>query len=198
MTDTGLGDYNKLKDRLKERLASKLSPAIFQHSLRVAKEAHQLAKGDETLQTKAYLAGLLHDYCRNWSRSSLKAVLENSRWQLDCWEKKLLSLWHAPAAATVAENKFSISDEDILKAIRFHTIAALERKKLGDIIYLADKIEPGRDYPGIEKIRREARDDLKKALLHQLDNTIDYLLASRAVIHPNTIIVRNKLLGGWQ
>lgn len=65
---------------------------------------------------------------------------------------------------------------------------------LAKIIYLADLIEPGRNFSSLEPIRTLARQDLDKALLLALEQSISYLLKQGGLIHPATIEARNELL----
>lgn len=182
--------------KIRKQLSRELKPEIYRHCLQTAEIASELAEIHRSASQKAYLAGLLHDYCRDWPRERLLKLLENSRWQPDRWEKQPGRLLHAPAAAEMAEKKFNITDESLLKAIRYHTISNPQSDRLGLIVYLADKIEPDREYSGAEKIKELAGDDLNQALLVSADSTIRYLLDCKVIIHPNIIILRNNLLGG--
>ena len=65
---------------------------------------------------------------------------------------------------------------------------------LDKIIYLADVIEPGRSFKGVEDIRKVARIDLDQAVLTALDQNIRYIVKGGGVIHPATIPARNELL----
>ena len=62
------------------------------------------------------------------------------------------------------------------------------------IIYLSDAIEPKRDYPGVDKIRSLAKNDLDQALLYSLDHNIEFIISKKALIHPLTIDARNFLI----
>lgn len=94
----------------------------------------------------------------------------------------------------MAREHFEIEDEEILSAIRWHTTGKENMSKLDKIIYLADMIEPSRDFSGVEELRNDSKDDLDKAMLNALTHTIKYLLEKGCLIDINTVKARNYLL----
>ena len=101
---------------------------------------------------------------------------------------------HAHVGAVLAEKIFGVKDRSVLEAIRCHSAAGLKMGKLAEIIYLSDKIEPGRKFPGISAIRAAAGKDLKRAMRLTLEGTIDYLKRSKKRIHPLT----GRILGKYK
>ncbi|CDI50238.1 metal dependent phosphohydrolase [Clostridium tetani 12124569] len=87
-----------------------------------------------------------------------------------------------------------IKDQDILNAIRYHTTGRENMTMLEKIIYLSDYIEPGRKYPGVEKVRELAFQDIDKALINSFNITIKYVIEKDQVLHLDTIKGRNFLL----
>ena len=65
---------------------------------------------------------------------------------------------------------------------------------LAKIIFIADFVEPGRTFPGVDELRRLAEDDLDRALLAAYDHTMLYIIKRGAIIHPATIEGRNELI----
>ena len=59
---------------------------------------------------------------------------------------------------------------------------------------MADMIEPGRDFPGVEELRKLAHKNLDQAMLMAYSNTIRYLLDGGLLIHPHCIEGYNKLI----
>ena len=88
----------------------------------------------------------------------------------------------------------SIKDEEILSAIYYHTIGKENMSLLEKIIYIADFIEPQRNFPKLEWYREYAFKDLDKALRLIIENTIYFLIDKGKPIHPNTIKARNYLI----
>ena len=66
--------------------------------------------------------------------------------------------------------------------------------KLDKVIFLADYIEPNRNFPGVDELRRLAQQDLDKAVLLGFDNTINHLIEQHLSIYPLTILGRNDVL----
>jgi predicted HD superfamily hydrolase involved in NAD metabolism len=78
--------------------------------------------------------------------------------------------------------------------VRFHTTGRENMTLLEKIIFLADVIEPSRDFPGIEYIRQIANENIDEALLAAFESSIKFLLGKRQMIHPNTLLARNYIL----
>jgi predicted HD superfamily hydrolase involved in NAD metabolism len=170
-----------------------LTPARWEHTLRVVDTALQLAHHEEVDPQKAEIAATLHDYCKFWSTDELITWIKQYHLPLDLLDYNP-ELWHAPVGAEVAHLHFGISDEDILHAIRYHTSARPQMSQLEKIIYLADYIEPGRHFPGVEEVRKLANIDLEKALLQAIDAVIISLIERRQKIYPLTLEARNDQL----
>jgi predicted HD superfamily hydrolase involved in NAD metabolism len=139
---------------------------------------------------KAELAALLHDYCKFWPVDRQAQVLMDNGMAEDLLENDK-QLWHGPAAACFVRNEFGIEDEEVLDAIRYHTSGRVNMTLLDKIICLADYIEPGRDFPGVDKIRKKAENSLEKALIAGFDSTIEFLISKKQKIYPLTILARN-------
>ncbi|HUM56656.1 MAG TPA: bis(5'-nucleosyl)-tetraphosphatase (symmetrical) YqeK, partial [Bacillota bacterium] len=102
-------------------------------------------------------------------------------------------LSHSKIAAFLMEKELDIRDEDVLNAVKYHTTGRANMSKLEKVIFLADSIEPGRDYPGIEKIRELSNKDLDAACLSAIENTIEYLHRQDINIDPDTEKAREWL-----
>ena len=174
---------------VKEQLPKKR----YEHTLGVEATAIQLAKMYGADVEKASLAALLHDYAKYYPVEEMKAIILAE--QLD---QRLLSfhyeLWHAPVGAWLMLKKGYITDEDILNAIRYHTTGRRNMSLLEKIIYLADYIEPGRSFPGVDEVRALAKVDLNKALLQAVTNTVIFLATKQQLIFPDTLGMYNELL----
>ncbi len=181
-------------NQIKEIIRFKLSKQRFKHSLQVAEVARELAGHYKIDREKAYLIGLLHDYAKGISGEELIAIAEENRLLLDAVEILVPDLLHAPVGAWLVANELGIKDPEIINAIKFHTLGDIHMSDMDKIIYLADMIEPGRDYPGQERLRNLAFRDLDDAMHFGLDSTIRYCLEQNRIIHPRTIEVRNKYL----
>lgn len=163
------------------------------HTLGVMETSVILANRFGGDPVKADLAAILHDYCKYWPvQEQAKIIRENGLPQdlLD-YDKEL---WHSHAGAYIAEAQFGIHDEEILDAIRYHTSGREQMTLLDKIVCLADYMEPGRDFPGVDHIREIANQSLEKALVAGFDSTISFLIAKGKRIYPLTILTRNDLI----
>ena len=86
--------------------------------------------------------------------------------------------------AELARLEYGIDNEAVLEAIRCHTVGKAGMSKLDKIVYIADMIEPMRDFDGVEELRELAYKDLDKAMLAALKDSIDFNLKKQSVIHP--------------
>lgn len=177
-----------------KQLADNLSPGRFQHSVRVSSMAEELAETFGCDKQKARLAGLLHDIAREVPEKELLLKAQALGITVDTIEREEPLLLHAPVAAKLAESQFHIADQEVLQAILLHTTGGRHMSLLAKVIYMADLIEPGRSFSGLEEIRELARQDLDQAMLMALNQSISYLLRQRGLIHPDTIEARNELL----
>ena len=166
------------------------------HTEAVVKVAVNMAKRYEIDITKVRIAALLHDYARNFSNKELIKIVKNNNIEIDDWEKELPNLLHSPVGAFLAKKEFKIEDKEILNAIRYHTIGRPDMSLIEKIIFIADIIEPNRDFPGVNLIREKVKVDIDKAVILVCDFTIKYNIERRRIIHPNTLLTRNKLLKG--
>lgn len=123
----------------------------------------------------------------------MKEIIEQNQLNLDLlvYDKQM---WHSEVGAFVAEKDYGITDPDIINAIRFHTSVNEDMSLLEKIVCLADYIEPGRDFPGVDKIREKAQVSLEEGLVAGFDSTISLLLEKRRVIFPLTVLARNDLV----
>lgn len=157
---------------MKSELAKILSHKRYEHSLNVAQSAYELAlKYDENCE-KAYVCGLLHDICKELPFKQQKQMALSSGYHLSFEEICSKSLWHAVAGAYYAAKKYNIADEDMLNAIRYHTIAREKMSRLEEIIYLADLISADRKYKDVNRIRKLAFSDLQLAMREALRFTL--------------------------
>ena len=175
-------------------LAKELRPARFRHSREVSRTAVRLAERWGVDIEKARLAGILHDCARNLKGKDLLQCAAANGLSISEIEMLQPALIHAPLGALLAERRFGVADPEILQAIRRHTTGAAQMSPLDKIIYLADCIEPGRHYPGVDELRELAQQDLNAAVLLASDHSISFVLAGGGLLHPNTVEGRNSLL----
>lgn len=111
-------------------------------------------------------------------------------------EKDLLyygnEILHAFVGAYYVEKELGVSDEDVLNAIKYHTTGRADMTTIEKIVFLADYIEPGRTFHGVEEVRRTAENSLDQACFLALRNTINFLTTKKQPIYPATFEAYNK------
>lgn len=178
------------EQQIRERAQGELSVPRFAHTEGVVKTAGELAERFGEDVQKARLAAWIHDIAREWAADEQQQFAE--RIEIPSGFALIPSLLHGPIAAALAPEWFGIDDEDILNAVRFHTTGRVGMSKLEMILCLADGIEPGRNYPNVERIREIAKTDLTLALAESFDSTLSYLLQTQQPIFPLTVMARNE------
>ncbi len=140
---------------------------------------------------KIRTAALFHDICRGMGNDQLNQYIK----EFGLSEKYLDNpdLAHGKVGAELMVRDFGIDDEDILNAVRYHTTSRKGMSLLEKIIYLADVIEPGRNYAGVEELRELAFIDLDKAILASLDQSISFVKEKGYDLDNNTVEAKNYI-----
>ena len=165
----------------------RLSPKRYGHTLRVADTAQDLALAHGLDPDRARLAALLHDAARE---VPLKECLDLAeRWGLPVGEPERESpkLLHGPVAAELARRELGVQDDEVLDAVREHTTGRPGMGLLSLVLFVADKIEPAREYPSVENLRRLAREDLRGAAAESLRRSIAHNEERGRPTHPASI-----------
>lgn len=143
-------------------LSGEISPKRLLHSLNTALLAVSYAVRYGIDADRAMLAGVLHDAAKELPLETQKELASLASDPSDDFPAAIL---HAPAGEVYARERYGITDPEILAAIRYHTTGRPEMSALEKIIYLADKLEPARDYGDLAELRRIAFIDLNEAVI---------------------------------
>ena len=191
------GTHTDLKHLTPEALRpvalSYLKPKRMPHVLGTEQEAVRLAERYGADVTKARVAALLHDCTKKLDMAEQLALCERYRIPLDELERKALKLLHSKTGAAIARDVFAVDDE-VYNAILYHTTGKPDMTLLEKIIYLADYIEPTRDFPGVEELRRTVYEDLDRGLLLGLTMTIQEMEELGNPVHHMTRDARDYLM----
>lgn len=180
-------------DLAKQILQEHLTKSRFDHSVRVAEVALDLAKIYQVDHQDAIIAALFHDIAKDQTKEELKLNIKHYHLPQDLL-KEHHELWHGPVGAEMAKNLYGIVDDRIYKAIYHHTTGRAHMSDLELIIYIADYIEPERTQPGVDSVRQMAEIDLVETALVISSRTIKYLIDKRATIHIDTFFAYHDLL----
>jgi predicted HD superfamily hydrolase involved in NAD metabolism len=172
---------------------AQLTEHRYQHTLGVMETAIDLARRYGVDEKKAELAAIFHDYAKFRPKDEMKQIIVDQEMPYDLLEYNT-ELWHAPVGAYLAEVEAGITDREVLDAIRFHTSGRRGMTKLEKVIYLADYIEPGRHFLGVEEVRDLAKINLDDALIKSVQNTIMFLMKKNQTIYPETFHTYNDLI----
>ncbi len=182
-------DYTEIKNWLKKNLTEER----YEHSLGTAECASELAEKYGLDKDKAYFTGLIHDCAKCLPKSETLEILKSL--ELEDGELCNPKTHHAPAGAYVAQKEFGVRDDEILSAIRWHTLGKVNMSMFEKIIFIADKIEPRtRPCEICTPIREALEESLDKALLVCYKNTIKSLVDRNLGICKVTIDIYNSLL----
>ncbi|WP_025693176.1 bis(5'-nucleosyl)-tetraphosphatase (symmetrical) YqeK [Paenibacillus zanthoxyli] len=181
------------REALIESVSSQMPKKRWKHTLGVVESAGALARKYGGDPERAELAALLHDVAKYWPVERQREIIEQNHLspELLSYDKQL---WHAEVGAYVAEKEYGITDTGVLDAIRYHTSGRVGMTLLDKIVCLADYIEPGRDFPGVDRIRKLAASSLEEGLIAGFDSTISLLLEKRRIVFPLTVMARNDLV----
>ena len=162
------------------------------HVLGTEQEAIRMAVRYGADVEAARTAAILHDCTKRLEMDDQLALCRRYGIELDELEQKTLKLLHAKTGAALARDLFGVSPE-VYDAIYWHTTGHAGMTLLEKIIYLADYIEPSRDFPGLEELRRACYEDLDKGLLLGLSMTIEEMSGEGKIVHRNTLEAREDL-----
>ncbi len=175
---------------LEERLSKK---SRFEHSLGVAQCAQDLAYTYGLDEKSARIAGLLHDWDKAYDDEGIRKRVESLGLRVDPFVLEYMPrLLHGPTAAAALAQRFTQMPTEILNAIARHTTGAVDMSPLDMVVYIADVIEPNRDYVGVDALRDlVGRESLEELFVDISGHVLGNLIECKRLIHPQTLEVWN-------
>jgi predicted HD superfamily hydrolase involved in NAD metabolism len=184
-----------MREQVLAWLADNVPQSRIQHILGVEQMARELAGCYHIDEKKASQAGLMHDLAKYFKPQKLLQMAREEGLELDPVDEANPHLLHAEVGAIVARDLFGVKDEEVLQAIRNHTLGRPGMSQLSCIVFLADSLELGRgSTPELEALRQKAQQSLYQAVWLTCDYSLKYLLSTHCLIHPRTIQTRNWAL----
>ena len=181
-------DWKAIEAQLREDL----SEERYRHTLGVTYTSCALAMRFGADLTKARLAGLLHDCAKCIPNDEKIRLCRENRVPVSEFELAHTSLLHAKLGPFVAEEKYGVSDPEVLSAIEWHTTGRPDMTLLEKIIFIADYIEPNRDQaPHLEEIRYMAFTEPDRCVTMIAEDTLAYLESRGQEFDPMTVKTRD-------
>lgn len=158
----------------------------FNHCIGVSQIARKLAQLNGYDEDKAALAGFIHDYAKQVSPADFQTAIKTQGFDQDLlnWGP---AIWHGIVGTYFIKRDLKITDEEILTAVRRHTTGDTEMTTLDKIVFMADYIEPGRAFAGVEEARNITFANLDDGVGYQLAHTLENLISKRSKIYPLTL-----------
>jgi len=183
--------YHDLASRVRARIGQQHR---YEHSVRVARCAELLAMRHGGSPERARIAGMLHDLARLWPAQRLLDEAARRGYASSEFERCNPVVLHAPLSALLAAEEFGVRDEEILAAIACHTLAAPNMAPLAMMLYLADALEPGRNFADRAALWELAQHDLHEATGATIQSTLKYAATKNFESAPQTIAALESLL----
>ncbi len=132
--------------KIDKYVRSAVSAPRYKHSVRTAALCEKLCLLHGVDGRRGYLVGLAHDMCKDMDNEQLIAYAMKDGAPITVLEAEKPPLLHGRAAAVLLDEEFAVSDADILEAVAHHTFGKKNAAPLTKILFVADKIEPGREH----------------------------------------------------
>ena len=190
----GKADQNEQIRSLTALLKARLSKKRFTHSVNVARAAFTLAERWGAEPQCAYLAGLLHDCCKEIPFSEQEELMRGGPFPVSETEWLCKPVWHGIAAASYMHTELGIEDTEVLAAARWHTVGHANMTRLEEIVYMADLVSADRTYRDVERFRKMAQNDLDKAMLCAFEWAIESLVKKETPVPVSTVEAYNFYL----
>lgn len=179
-------------EQLKKASLSLLREKRVAHVVGCCETAVKLARRWGASESAAARAGILHDVTKALDCKAQLLLCEKYGIMTTAFEQKNWKLLHAKTGAAVAKHIFGESDA-ICNAIYWHTTGKADMTLLQKIIYLADYMEPTRNFDGVEKLRALTETDLDAAMLCGFEMSIDLLKREGKALGEDTVQARDFL-----
>jgi len=186
----GAGNNMQSQEEIISKLSSLLSPHRFRHVLGVANLAAGIAMAHGRVDINTFLyAGLLHDCAKYMKYDEMLLFANEHELDVTPYLGEMSFQLHAVLGEYIAKTVYGVSDVDILNAIRYHTVGHLNMSFLEKCIFLADYLEPSRDFPAeptLTQMRKMAFFDVDKTLYYVMKNKLAHIKSCGTTLDDTT------------
>lgn len=165
----------------------------YRHIMGTVRWAVELAERHGMDTKQARMAALLHDCAKVSPEEQLKEAKKRNIVPTPI-EEISPSLLHARLGAVYAKEKYGVFDEEIIEAIRCHTLCRLGMTRLDKLLYIADKTEPLRSFGGVNTLRKKAWDDLDAGTVACMDYSIAHTRNSGKQLDDTILAAREEII----
>lgn len=179
-------------EEMRKRLEARVKPSRYRHSMGVSQTAEQLARIYGVDEAAAAVAGLLHDWDKALSPKELRRKAKKHGLAPKAVRKQMPGVLHALTAPYSLRKEFPELSGDILRAISLHTCGAKDMEDLDMVVFIADLIEPGRSFSGVQPLRDAVGEvSLDELFFMAYASTLVYLIGEGLSVHPDSLEVWN-------
>lgn len=192
-------EVDDLLKKIDSDIKKELSEKRYNHSVGVMKKAEELAKIYGVNVNTAKLVGLAHDIGKELSKDEKLSYCKENGIIMDDIERLNVGLLHGKIGADICKRRYGFTTE-MQNAIKYHTTGNEHMDKLAKVIFIADKIEENRKYKDnrkaekLEVARKLAKENLDMAVLFEIDESLEYTISKKELIHIDSILTRNRII----
>lgn len=177
-------------------LSNRVGKRRFSHSEGVSDTAVRLARTYGVDEARARLAGILHDWDKGYTDEEVMARARDLAVKVDpCVMESMPKVLHGKTAAAALAGQYPQIPRDVIQAVDRHTEGACDMSDLDMVIYVADAIEPARDYPGVQEIRDAVgKVSLEELFVMTMREVLSSLVLRNNRVHPGSVNVWNRYI----
>ena len=179
-------NIDEITEKIKKYVKKSVGQSRYEHSVRTAETCAKLCKKYGFDEKTGYLAGISHDMCKKLSPEEMLQIVKEDGKSVSELEKANPSLLHGRAAAVKLQDEFDIHEPEIIEAVANHTFGKKGLCPLGKILYISDKIEPGREHVNDAYMKSIKNLSLDELFYKVVSDSKEYLLKKGKKIAPET------------
>lgn len=195
MDTNNKSDLTEITESVRKYALAAVSESRYKHSVRVAETCVMLCRRYGLDESLGYFVGIAHDICKSMDGDVLLKIASRDGCEIGALETERPSLLHGRAAAVKLREDWGVSDESVLEAVANHTFGKAGMCDLAKVLYVADKIEPGRENVTEEYMRRLFKMDLDGMMRTVIKESMDYLKGKGKGVSPQTKALYKSLKG---
>lgn len=176
---------------LQATIQAAMSAKRYQHVQRVVAYAQHLAQRHAVNEEQVTLAAWVHDYAKERADADFLKAIDDYGLDPDLknWGN---NVWHGVVGAELIRTELGVTDEIVLQAVREHTTGAGETMTpVSQVLFMADYLEEGRTFPGVQAARELTDVSLAAGVHYQITHTLRYLITQQVPIHPASLVTYN-------